>query len=145
MKERFQLRSENENEESTDRREILFIKRELSDRSRQPLFERPEPWGLISVDDKRDHRSEVAHEWCKENHVIEGVLTILFNTMQNLPDNLLTMVVSEIILPEYLFVLCNHVCSSVRYNFYEKLFFYMNVLKFTLLTLRKHFTEILIL
>ncbi len=89
-------------------------------RGRKVLFERPGPWGMRVAEDERDHDGGdvVGGEevpWCKGSHVIEGVLTILFNTMQNLPDNLLTRVVSDVILPEHLLVLCNHACSSVRY------------------------------
>lgn len=46
--------------------------------------------------------------------MIEGVLNILFNVMQNLPDPAVIKVVNEIVLPEYILVLCNHDCANVR-------------------------------
>ena len=84
------------------------------------LFERPAPWGL-NVDGDNDTID--GNDWNGGSHVIEGILNILFTTLQNLPDNLLTRVVGEIILPEYLLVLCNHISSSVRFErFWDRIY-----------------------
>ena len=73
------------------------------------LFERSSPWGL-----NVGNNNDAGDNWNGGSHVIDGVLNILFTTLQNLPDSLLTKVVGEIILPEYLLVLCNHLSPSVR-------------------------------
>ncbi len=77
------------------------------------VFEYPAPWG--GQEDQGDGGPVRLLQGHPPSTAIEGILTILYGAMLNMPDTSITTVMTSVIFPEYILILINHPSDGVRY------------------------------
>ena len=89
----------------------------------QHLLENPGKWGITNEKEnmnlsnqqmKTSNIDSRSIETLEIDHLLEGIMAYLVNTLQNLPDDLVKDVVTEAINPETILVISNHPNPEIR-------------------------------